>query len=41
MATRLPLPVNSLCTAEAPTFTENYFLLVGYVQCFGVIVILQ
>lgn len=41
MATELPLPVNSLCTDEGPTFMENYFLLVGYVQCFGVALILQ
>lgn len=41
MATELPLPVNSLLTGEVPTSMENYFLLVGYLQCSGVILIVQ
>lgn len=27
-ATESPLPINSVCTDERPTFTENYFLLI-------------
>lgn len=41
MATELPLPVNSLLTDELPTFMENYILLVKYLQCSGVILIVQ